>query len=773
MQSEPMSPRHSQTVHRAAPRLLLKSAALALGTLLLTGGMSTPLGAQEPSPPMQTTTTDIAARLVPFPQEERERLLKRIPRNGSTSSQLADSFDGSWYVHRGDLAIDGDFSNNLNLVVDGDLTVRGTLLDTNDTASLVVTGDVRAKHILSECLLVTLGSLDCSGLTCAYYNDWCFEVWGPEMQSRALLIFDRSTTLPEGYKVQFEYNSDSSDSKGSAENLFIEDLVRFVDEDDLPYKRVTSNGKVKWFDEAGEALSAADAKKLRITRTVPAQFEDLLPAVLQKGDGVFKSPSATPLDWRLDPQAPADTLAKHARSKDAKVRAAAASHPQLPVGDVKRLAKDDDAGVRMAVVHQDKLTAAEAATLVKDKNPDVRRQIAASKHAQAHLDVLITDASPEVRRACGSHAGLTDDQRRKLLKDEVKAVRARALRYLPVTAAWVKELRAAEDEALAAWAIEHEKEVGGSAAASSTAGANGDWKKDLMDARAAVRVAALRSPGYSLLMPFLDENRDRFVRDESPDMRRALAMATRDGKTLEALSKDADKYVRRFAIDNLAVPESVLIAEATRLAKAPASSWNTSDPAYIDHTSDLSPLMEHPRLPAEALRILVKVYPRAWRLEPVRTMPLDVILQRAESDAPSVAYTPEFESWKQVAKDPKADQGKVFARMLKMDDNTIQSTARMNAATPIVDLLAHAKTLQDDKYSLEDIAKNPQLKSDSAAAKELRELLLKSDVISTLAKNPGLPVDVLKKIAPESPEYAAVTLWQAHGVALEGVPPRE
>jgi hypothetical protein len=295
-----------------------------------------------------------------------------------------------------------------------------------------------------------------------------------------------------------------------------------------------------------------------------------------------------------------------------------------------------------------------------------------------------------------------------------------------------------------------------------------------MDPRIAVREAALRSAQHAKLLPFLVEHRDRFVKDESARIRMALASATRDAGTLEALSKDSDRLVRRFALDNLAAPESLLTAEALRLSKAPASSWNTSDPAYTDHFSDVQDLLKHPRLPAEALRVIGRAYPRLYRLEPHRNMPLEIVLERAEGDTPSLAFEPDFLEWKRIAKDPKGDHGKVFAEMLKMNDNMLQSAARMNPATPLAQLIAHAQAEGIDDYSLEEVAQNPQLKASNGEGAKLRAWLVSlnnGSVDNKLASNPDLPLEVLKEIAGRSPERAMITLWQVHGVVMEGVAP--
>lgn len=716
--------------------------------------------------PSHQSTRSIAARLVPLPKEDRDKVLKRFPGGNASASQLVHMFDGDWYVHRGDLTIDGDLDSDLNLVVDGDLTVRGTLCDAGGEASLVVMGDVRAMNVLTSQLMVVLGSLHCSGLVHGDYNDYCLEVYGKEMSARALVLTDHSASLPEALKVEFEYNADSSSGKGRAEDLFVEELVRWQDDDYNTFKKVVKEGKVTWIDDGGTELTAKEGKELKITGSLPGLFEDVV-AVCGEGRSPFKKPAGEPLHWQLDGNAAPEVVGQHAASKDVKERIAAASHPQLSAELVQRLAADSESVVRVAVVHRAELVPELAAKLAGDKEAEVRRQLAASAHATAHLDALVGDASPQVRRACASHKDLNDAQRRKLLADAEKPVRTRALRYLPVTAAWVAELRSAEDEALAAWAIQHQDEVQDAAAA--TAMSSDDWKKDLLDPRKAVREAALNKGRSVEMLAFLDENRDRFVKDDSAKIRSILSSATRDAKTLEALSKDKGEYVRKFALDNLSVPEALLIEEANRLAKAPASSWEMLDPGYADHVTAVQDLLRHPRLPAEAIRILHRVYPRLWRMEPHRNMPLDVVVERALGDSASLEFDPGFREWMRIAQDPKGDHGKAFAAMLASEENYLLSAARLNRATPPAALLKHAKSIADDKYSLEEVAQNPRLGDGSPEAIELLKWLVAlndGSVDNDLVANPDVPLAVLAELASRSPEQAAITLWQVHGVAV-------
>ena len=151
-------------------------------------------------------------------------------------------------------------------------------------------------------------------------------------------------------------------------------------------------------------------------------------------------------------------------------------------------------------------------------------------------------------------------------------------------------------------------------------------------------------------------------------------------------------------------------------------------------------------------------------------MPLDVILERAVIDSSSVESLPGFSAWQKLSQNANADQGPAFAAMLSSDESYLQSAARMSASTPASALLAHARAIKDDRYSLEEIAQNPQLKASTRVAEDLRQLLLSAEVVETLARNPDLPPAFLKSLAEQSLDQATLTLWQAHGVTGDGVP---
>jgi hypothetical protein len=680
-------------------------------------------------------TQDIAARLVPLSRVAREALLARIPQDRGYVSQLADAFGGTWYLHAGDLTLDGDWDSTLNLVVDGDLTVRGTLNDDGAQALLLVTGDLRCEHLFTRRLLVVLGSLWARGLVYADGNDYSFEVWGQDLQAQALILYDREILLPEGRRVGLEYDTELFEPVGDLTQTFNPDLLVGPD---------------------GEASAEP---------TAPADFDTFL-AALRAGWTLFRprAPGGVQ-DWRLDREAPPQQVAAYARDPDQRLRRAAVAHPRIGGALADRLAADADPSVRAAAAQCAALSAESVATLVQDPDPAVRRQLAAGPHAQPYLAILVADPDPMVRRALASHPGLDDAQRRALISDPERAVKARALHYLPLTAAWVAELGAGDDELHRAWALERAARVESAPASRS------GWRAGLLDPSRKVREATLASVrGDLAVLPFLAERADRFVQDESPRLRQALAMAARDPATLAALAEDPDPEAQRMALKNAAMPPDRLVAAAERLANAPARVRGPQGPGYDDWVSQLHFLLTIPSLPAAALRLIEAAYPRGWRMDPHPQLPLDLLLQRARWVDEDLGEDAAFGAlWEQAL--GGADPGPLLAALLDLDSNYLREAVRTNAATPIAALERHALALGDDSYRLAHLARNPQLGSGDPAAQGLLQRLLDLDegeVNQALSGNPALPAAALARLCGRGQFDAVAALWQLHGQLPSG-----
>lgn len=80
-----------------------------------------------------------------------ESVIARLPQSLSLIPPFLRDTDVQAYLYKGDLTIDGSFANTHALVVDGNVTIRGSYDDYRGggIGILVVLGDLRAEHVVS------------------------------------------------------------------------------------------------------------------------------------------------------------------------------------------------------------------------------------------------------------------------------------------------------------------------------------------------------------------------------------------------------------------------------------------------------------------------------------------------------------------------------------------------------------------------------------------------------------------------------------------------
>jgi hypothetical protein len=171
--------------------------ALALASGAAVSAQTAPPPAAASAPAWRSSHDLIARAPASFPRLDAagiDAVIARLPRTLTQIPDFLRDKHAAVRVHRGDLTIDGSFVNAHALVVDGDLTIRGSYDDYRDggIGVLVVLGDLRAEHVVSWGSIAVTGTLQATGLVYAYYNDFTFEVAGP-VQARALVVFDKST----------------------------------------------------------------------------------------------------------------------------------------------------------------------------------------------------------------------------------------------------------------------------------------------------------------------------------------------------------------------------------------------------------------------------------------------------------------------------------------------------------------------------------------------------------------------------------------------------
>ena len=233
-----------------------------------------------------------------------ESVIARLPKSLSLIRADLRDKDVQVYLHKGDQTIDASFVNTHALVVDGNLTIRGSYDDFRGggIGILAVLGDLRAGHVVSWGSIAVTGRLDATGLVYAYYNDFSFEVAGP-VKARAVVVFDKSTNNP-----RIEATINQSDGRNDAAlsvrhfvpELMIEDILDSTEADgtellavasyDTARKRIVAGLPIFREHPAPESLANDVLRLFRpgldaATRTRLANSDPLLAMVARETGG--------------------------------------------------------------------------------------------------------------------------------------------------------------------------------------------------------------------------------------------------------------------------------------------------------------------------------------------------------------------------------------------------------------------------------------------------------------------------------------------------------
>jgi hypothetical protein len=187
-----------------------------------------------------------------------EAVIKRLPRSLSQIPAYLRDRNSTFHLHRGDLTIDGSFANTHALVVDGNVTIRGSYDDFRGggIGILVVLGDLRVEHVVSWGSIAVTGSLQATGLVYAYYNDYTFEVAGA-VRARAVVVSDKSTNDPR-IEAPIVQNDDGDDAALAVRHfvpeLMIEDVLDKTDAESTTLQAVASYDAARRRIAAGEPI---------------------------------------------------------------------------------------------------------------------------------------------------------------------------------------------------------------------------------------------------------------------------------------------------------------------------------------------------------------------------------------------------------------------------------------------------------------------------------------------------------------------------------------
>ncbi len=132
-----------------------------------------------------------------------------------------------WHVHIGDLDIESTFILETNLIVTGNLTIKGDYIDGCSESSLIVLGDMIADNIISEDPIYVKGNVIASGLILCYYNDYVGEFYGT-VTAQLFCIDDRDFRFSSN--VVGNFKAGAMCPLGNGDELNKKDVEPFIDE---------------------------------------------------------------------------------------------------------------------------------------------------------------------------------------------------------------------------------------------------------------------------------------------------------------------------------------------------------------------------------------------------------------------------------------------------------------------------------------------------------------------------------------------------------------
>lgn len=425
----------------------MRSYALALAFFVLSGAPA-PAGEWISSGSLQGLTEPTAA--------DRQRIAQLIK-----GKIVAYSFDESgieWRIHRGDLAVPGNFDNEHALIVDGSLRIAGSYDDYGAGGGLlIVLGDLEAENVFSWYALYVKGAVRASGLVYGAYNDYAFEADGG-VAARGVVMDDHSSDY-QVTKAEF-----ALDNNGSADEAAYGKMIRLMVPEIIAAPGILeldeySDLSSLWPDyevtkglvRAGQSLFrsgeappglVADAKLAiaagtadsallpllgrdpltdRLVAARPGLSPQLIQALLARKDpgiagwlaghigdldqlGGAKVLTVTTAESLVgNPATSEKTLLEIAASPEPAIRRTLAFRTDLPPAVLARLVQDKDAELRASVLsnfdNAERLPPAEKARLAKDPDVGVRAAIAGGAAPYETARALAGDPSPEVRLA--------------------------------------------------------------------------------------------------------------------------------------------------------------------------------------------------------------------------------------------------------------------------------------------------------------------------------------------------------------------------------------
>lgn len=497
--------------------------------------------------------------------------------------------NGDFYIHEGDLWIDDDVLIDTRLIVTGDVIINGVCTDSEGV--LLVLGNMRCAHMVSDYGICVWGDLICGGLSYKYYENWSLEVLGT-LSARAFISY-------RGCAGAGVWLTDEKGEIGCQADTVCQ-MLGFRDrreEDDEYYDE----------DEDGDEADG-EGDDLRSPIPLPGDYDwhTMLEECRREGRDAFAVPFPPMAElverwgedwaWRkrlwyphkagieltaderkmlaekapewlceliVSKNLPSAEFAGYVQHHDSRIRWALAASQNCPAVSLQTFARDDDATVRAAAAGNANCPPDLRNELMLDSDWRVRVATLYGMHAKpyhdpgvAALERLANDADARVRGVVAAIPRLSRALVAQLAEDPDSVVRARISRYQPQDVSFFERQSEDADAVVRLSVARHLFHRDPPFDQPEYQDAHNRILQKLMldaDERVREQAATFWQP-----FPFYDANAAVMAKDTVQKIRWVLAYNTRNQETLAQLAEDEDEYVVEAVIENCATSADIL-----------------------------------------------------------------------------------------------------------------------------------------------------------------------------------------------------------------------
>ncbi len=699
-----------------------------------------------------------------------------------------------WYVHHGDLVIDGNFDNDIQLIVLGDITIKGNYNDDKaGTGYLVCDGDMRVQSLLSWNYFSIGQSLYATGFVGAYYNDYTFRVYGGNFQARAYCSFDRSFTVPNNPFAEIYFNSHADSEwqcKSPFYSIIVPEMSTFYDSEDeeisieeaqqLIAKKGNLSGAAPEWEEANKSVNknqiflhdfqySEAPNNLSLERLRYELMQENPPKEFYEAAYKLENLHVDLAHLRNTPKAIFEKLSTSAQDN---VRQALASNASLPSQLLMDLSKDKTEAVREALVFNDAIREDIVNVLLKDESVLVHRALACTKNVLNDKTKFLNSDDLRTRQNMAANIYVGDVDRKNILLNEQSDVKEKALEKTIPNFENINKFIHSEDTTLQLWAFEKifelEKEEQSKLLTEEQV-LNHLYSEN--EKISAIALQNLVAPPFLSFKTF-EKHTAHFAKSDLNIGRIRAAQISRQEEVLSLLAKDSVEIVRKSVVANYATPASVLLEMTKDICNQEEES-STFGMSKRESFVSFS-LLKNPRLPEEAFLYIGKIIPQSYGIEPHPNLPPDLYLEYESNGNPFWFDKPEYEDL-QKALQSDGNREELLAVMARSSGGDFIDFVAQSNYNSLETLSYIFNTFKRDKYTMRSLASNKSLGQESPLAEEIIKGLIEhedDEVRAIFLKNPHVAlerkIDVLNK---EEDIYLRrdlkILYWQTYGIELD------